>query len=65
MIDFEGTDLITQGFSDEFLGPILLDNGQDIFWRIKFKNCSDDVRAMILSTSRRFLSGAQPISYSK
>ncbi|MBI3312935.1 MAG: STAS-like domain-containing protein, partial [Candidatus Omnitrophica bacterium] len=64
VIDFEGTNLITQGFSDEFLGPILLDNGQDIFRRIKFKNCSDDVRTMILSTARRFLSGAQPISYS-
>ena len=63
MIDFEGTDLITQGFSDEFLGPILIENGQDVFRRIKFKNCSDDVQAIILSTARRFLLDMPSISY--
>ena len=63
VIDFEGLSLITQGFCDEFLGPILAHNGQDILRQIKFKNCSDGVQAAILSTAHRFLSDAQSISH--
>ena len=62
VIDFKGLDLITQGFCDEFLGPILQANGQETFRQIKFKNCSEDVRAIILSTASRFLSDTQAIS---
>ena len=63
IIDFGGIELITQGFCDEFLGPILAHNGQEVFRQIKFKNCSDGVQAAILSTAHRFLSDAQSISH--
>ena len=63
LIDFEGVDLITQSFSDEFLGPILAHEGQEILREIKFKNCSEGVQAAILSTAHRFLTDAQSITH--
>ena len=63
LIDFEGVDLITQSFSDEFLGPILAHEGQEILREIKFKNCSEGVQAAILSTAHRFLTDARPITH--
>ena len=63
IVDFQDIQVITQSFSDEFLGPILAHNGQEVLRRIKFKNCSDGVQAAILSTAHRFLSNAQSISH--
>ncbi len=63
VLDFKGLDLITQGFCDEFLGPILQANGQEIFRQIKFRNCSEGVQAAILSTAHRFISDVQSISH--
>ncbi|GEM_PF-1838460 len=63
VIDFEDVQLITQSFSDEFLGPILADAGQEVLRNIKFKNCSQDIQTIILSTATRFLSDAHSVSY--
>lgn len=63
LIDFEGVELITQSFSDEFLGPILAHNGQEILRQTKFRNCSDGVQAVILSTAHRFLKDTQSVSH--
>ena len=62
LIDFEGVELITQSFSDEFLGPILAYEGQEILRKIKFKNCSEEIQTIILSTARRFLSDRESVS---
>ena len=61
-IDFDGTDLITQGFSDEFLSPMLKYYGLELFQQVKFKNCSAGVRAMITSPANRFFSDAPKLS---
>lgn len=63
IIDFEGVELITQSFSDEFLGPILTHDGQEALRHVKFKDCSEGVRTAILSTAHRFLSDRQSISH--
>lgn len=62
IIDFENIEVITQSFSDEFLGPILTHNGQDILRTLKFKNCSEDVQTAILSTAHRFLTDRTAVS---
>ena len=62
IIDFEGIEVITQSFSDEFLGPIFAHQGQDILKTLKFKNCSEEVQAVILSTAHRFLSDTKAVS---
>lgn len=61
-IDFEGVEAITQSFSDEFLGPILDCGGQEILRSLKFKGCSEEVQAAILSTASRFLSDKKAVS---
>ena len=53
-IDFAGIDLITQSFSDEFLGPIIEHKGSKIFDVLFFKNCSQEIQAILTSTARRF-----------
>ena len=62
VVDFESVEMITQSFCDEFLGPILQHEGQDILKSLKFKNCSEDVQAIILSTAGRFLSQNKAVS---
>lgn len=62
VVDFEGIEVITQSFSDEFLGPILAHEGQDILRTLKFKNCSEEVQTVILSTAHRFLSDTKAVS---
>lgn len=62
VVDFEGIEVITQSFSDEFLGQILAHEGQDILRTLKFKNCSEEVQAVILSTAHRFLSDTKAVS---
>ncbi|HOE68545.1 MAG TPA: STAS-like domain-containing protein [Candidatus Omnitrophota bacterium] len=62
IIDFEGIEVITQSFSDEFLGPIFSHEGQDVLRTLKFKDCSEEVQAVILSTAHRFLSDRKAVS---
>jgi hypothetical protein len=62
IIDFDGIEVITQSFSDEFLGPILAHEGQDVLRTLKFKSCSEEIQAIILSTAHRFLSDAKAVS---
>lgn len=62
IIDFEGIEVITQSFSDEFLGPIFAHEGQDILKTLKFKNCSEEVQAVIMSTAHRFLVDTKAVS---
>ena len=54
-MDFVGIDLVTQGFSDEFLSRLLGRKGERLFEVLKFKDCSDGVRIMLTSTANRFL----------
>lgn len=62
LVDFEDVELVTQSFADEFLGPILAHEGQEVLRSIKFKNCSEDIQTMILSTANRFLSDTRAVS---
>ncbi len=55
MVDFDGLPLITQSFSDEFLGPIVAHDGKKVFDQLTFKNCSKDIRIILTSTANRFL----------
>lgn len=54
-VDFDNLPLITQSFSDEFLGPIAAHQGKKIFEYLTFKNCSKDVQVILTSTASRFL----------
>ncbi len=38
---------VTQSFIDELVGALILRRGPDVLDRLIFKNCSDDVRAII------------------
>ncbi len=60
-VDFEGLPLITQSFSDEFLGPLVADRGEAVLDKITFKNCSDDIEALLTWTVNRFLANKQGI----
>ncbi len=62
VIDFDSVEAITQSFSEEFLGPILSHEGQDIFRTLRFKSCSEEIQAIILSAAHRFLSDAKAVS---
>ena len=53
--DFDGLPLITQSFSDEFLGPIVSHEGKRVFEQLAFKNCSKDIQVILTSTATRFL----------
>ena len=64
-IDFEGTDLIIQGFSDEFLGPLSKYYGLKLFQQVKFKNCSDGVRVMMVHTGDMDYAISSANGYSK
>lgn len=45
-IDFSGNEA-TQSFVDELVGALVLKRGRAILSRISFKNCPDDVKAII------------------
>ena len=55
VVDFYGLPLITQSFSDEFLGPIAAHHGKNVFDQVTFKNCSKDIQVILTSTAGRFL----------
>jgi STAS-like domain of unknown function (DUF4325) len=46
VFDFGGIG-VTQAFVDELVGVLILHHGPDLLQRIIFKNCSQDVRAII------------------
>ena len=62
-IDFAGIDLITQSFSDEFLGPIVENQGSRVFDILHFKNCSSEIQVILTSTARRFWVDLPAISH--
>jgi len=45
-IDFGGV-TVTQAFTDEFIGVLILRRGPSILERLAFKQCSEDVQAII------------------
>ena len=55
VVDFDHLPLVTQSFSDEFLGPIVNHNGKKIFDQLTFRNCSKDIKVILTSTANRFL----------
>ena len=55
VVDFDHLPLITQSFSDEFLGPIVAHEGKKVFDQLTFKNCSEDIQVILTSTAGRFL----------
>lgn len=55
VVDFDGLPLITQSFSDEFLGPIVEHNGKKVLDQLTFKNSSKDIQVILTSTANRFL----------
>jgi len=46
VLNFQGVQ-VTQSFIDELVGVLILQDGPDILTRIVFKNCSEDVEAII------------------
>lgn len=58
-VDFEGLPLITQSFSDEFLGPLVAEKGRDILKQITFRHCAKDIQIFLASTVRRFAKSKQ------
>ena len=62
VLNFEGLPLITQSFSDEFLGPIFAHRGRGILREISFKNCSKDIQIILSSTANRFLTSSQAVA---
>jgi len=45
-LDFDRV-TVTQSFADELLGPLILERGHELLTRMRFKGCSDDVRAVL------------------
>jgi hypothetical protein len=45
-LDFKGIG-VTQSFIDELLGPITLRMGSAVLEQVAFKNCSENVRAVV------------------
>ena len=58
VVDFDGLPLITQSFSDEFLGPIVNHEGKKVSDQLTFKHCSKDIQVILTSTANRFLTHA-------
>ena len=54
VVDFDHLPLITQSFSDEFLGPIVEHEGKKVFDQLSFKSCSGDIQVILTSTASRF-----------
>ena len=54
VVDFEHLPLITQSFSDEFLGPVVAHEGKKVLNQLTFKNCSKDIQVILTSTASRF-----------
>jgi len=47
VLDFEGVDGATQSFVHSLISQVIRDNGSNVLEKIFFKNCADDVRAII------------------
>jgi len=62
VVDFEGVQLITQSFSDEFLGPVVIHHGVKVFEKVTFKGCSQDIKDILISTAQRFAADTQTVS---
>ncbi len=58
-VNFENLPLVTQSFSDEFLGPLVSNRGKQILRSITFKHCSGDIQELLAWTAKRFLNNKQ------
>lgn len=47
VLDFADVGVASQSFIDELIGVLILQHGPDILRRLTFKNCNEDVRAVI------------------
>lgn len=47
ILDFNGVNLVTQGFMDEFIGVLIRSSGPSIIKNIKFKNCNEAIKGVI------------------
>ncbi len=63
IINFYGVPLITQSFSDEFLGPIVAHDGKKVLDQLTFKNCSEDIKIILMSTATRFLASGSGVTH--
>lgn len=46
-LDFDGVGVVTQSFIDEAIGVLILQFGPNILKRLSFKNCNEDVKAVL------------------
>jgi len=46
-LDFAGVGVATQSFIDEAIGVLILQFGPNVLQRLSFKNCNDDVKAVL------------------
>jgi hypothetical protein len=46
IVDFTATEA-TQSFVDELIGVLVLSHGPDVLRSVKFRGCSDDLKAII------------------
>lgn len=45
-LDFAGIDA-TQGFLDELVGHLVISHGRQVLSKLSFRNCSDEIKAII------------------
>ena len=46
-LDFAGVGVVTQSYIDEAIGVLILQFGPNILQRLSFKNCNEDVKAVL------------------
>lgn len=47
VLDFEGVNSATQSFIHALISQVIRDNGEDVFEKLLFKNCSDRIKPLI------------------
>lgn len=46
-LDFAGVGVVTQSYIDEAIGVLILQFGPGVLQRLSFKNCNEDVKAVL------------------
>jgi len=46
-LDFSGVGVVTQSYIDEAVGVLILQFGPSVLQRLSFKNCNEDVKAVL------------------
>jgi len=47
VLDFSNVGVVTQSYIDEAIGVLILQFGPEILERLSFKNCNDDIKAVL------------------